>query len=372
MGPGPARWTAVEAAVAGLPSIDGAAGDIQPVAAAAAAGTSGKLADAKHVHAGVTSFNTRKGIVTLSLADVVSTFTAVGQLFAGTGNGTGELLGSGASGSVLTVGGADPTGLQWSPGPWSAGDLKFTSAINFSTSWLLANGQAVSRTTYASLYSASIWTLAATVVNNNKVITIPGGVPPLLQGGQGVGYPVECAGYFPSGTTITAASSTTITVSNNATAGGSPTIVVFPYGNGDGASTFNVINMTGRFPLGASGAGNNTSPQYGLGSYITGEQLHALVTGELAQHTHSGTTSTEVGTHIHNFSGKQYVFLASTSTLYLSTTPTAQPVSFDTPETDTSSEEQPHTHTFTTATTGSGTGHNNMPPFSVGQWLVHI
>jgi hypothetical protein len=41
-------------------------------------------------------------------------FGAAGQLFAGTGLGTGEKLAIGTAGQVLTVGGADPSGLEWS------------------------------------------------------------------------------------------------------------------------------------------------------------------------------------------------------------------------------------------------------------------
>jgi hypothetical protein len=63
--------------------------------------------------AGVTSFNTRSGAVVLAAADVESTFGAKGQLFAGTGAGTGDLVATGTAGQVLTVGGADPSGLEW-------------------------------------------------------------------------------------------------------------------------------------------------------------------------------------------------------------------------------------------------------------------
>jgi hypothetical protein len=45
------------------------------------------------------------------------TVTAAGDLIAGTGNATVERLGIGAAGAVLTVGGADPSGLEWSSTP---------------------------------------------------------------------------------------------------------------------------------------------------------------------------------------------------------------------------------------------------------------
>lgn len=53
--------------------------------------------------AGVTSFNTRAGAVTLLAGDVEALFTAAGQLFVGTGAGTGALLANGTPGYVLTA-----------------------------------------------------------------------------------------------------------------------------------------------------------------------------------------------------------------------------------------------------------------------------
>jgi hypothetical protein len=46
-----------------------------------------------------------------------SLVTTAGDLIAGTGAGTVERLPMGTAGQVLTVGGADPSGLEWAPGP---------------------------------------------------------------------------------------------------------------------------------------------------------------------------------------------------------------------------------------------------------------
>lgn len=52
------------------------------------------------------------------LAALLEEFASAGQLIVGTGAGTGELLATGTAGQVLTVGGADPSGLQWAlPSP---------------------------------------------------------------------------------------------------------------------------------------------------------------------------------------------------------------------------------------------------------------
>jgi Galactose oxidase, central domain len=52
-------------------------------------------------------------IAGITLPAVSSLFTAAGQLLVGTGAATAELLSAGAAGTVLTVGGADPSTLEW-------------------------------------------------------------------------------------------------------------------------------------------------------------------------------------------------------------------------------------------------------------------
>lgn len=44
-------------------------------------------------------------------------YTAIGDLMVGTGKSTWELLPVGTSGEILAVGGSDPSGLEWIPGP---------------------------------------------------------------------------------------------------------------------------------------------------------------------------------------------------------------------------------------------------------------
>ena len=98
---------------------------------------------------GVSSFNARTGAVVYDLADAETVFTAAGELLAGTGSGTGDLLGIGTAGQVLTVGGADPSGLEWAtPAGGGTGvesymtaNLVMTSAVyNNLTSVSLAAG----------------------------------------------------------------------------------------------------------------------------------------------------------------------------------------------------------------------------------------
>ena len=74
---------------------------------------SGRMVPGAASESGVTSFNTRTGVVELEASDVEALFTAEGQLLVGTGSGTGALLAKGSAGGVLTVGGAGASGLEW-------------------------------------------------------------------------------------------------------------------------------------------------------------------------------------------------------------------------------------------------------------------
>jgi trimeric autotransporter adhesin len=81
----------------------------------------------------VNSWNGRTGTVTLSGSDVEALFSAAGQLIIGTGSGSGELLAKGTSGQVLTVGGADPSGVEWAT-PTPGGVTSFNTRTGAVTS----------------------------------------------------------------------------------------------------------------------------------------------------------------------------------------------------------------------------------------------
>jgi microcystin-dependent protein len=393
-----ARITGVENHAISAIGVDTAVGDYQPVGNTTATGNTGKAADAGHVHQGVRSFNTRTGVVTSQASDFGASFSAAGALIVGTGNGTSEQLTVGAAGTVLTVQAGDASGLAWaSPATWASGDLRFTSATSWTSAWIPADGTQISRSVYPGLLAASTISLTGTVSGN----TISG-LTSATTNKLATGMSIEGPGLGNS-VTITNVSTTSIQTSSNPS-GGSQTFTVFPYGNGNGTTMFQTINMTGRTAVGTGGAGTNASPAYAIGA-TGGEQNHSLSTAELAQHlhtvsdpghvhvindpthAHNGSTGTEVGTHLHNFSGNQYVLIVASSSLHLATSG-ANPVSFDSPFTETGSELESHYHTFSTAgaatnvttqnattlvttnNVGSGQGHNNMQPFVVGQWLV--
>lgn len=114
-----------------------------------------------------------------------------------------------------------------------------------STQYIDAGG-IVSRTTYLNLYSKTLYPLVGNITNASAVVTGLSTTTKLY-----VDQAVEGTN-IPAGTTIASIdSSTQITLSANATATASATLKFFPYGNGDGSTTFGTWNPAGRSPIGA-------------------------------------------------------------------------------------------------------------------------
>jgi microcystin-dependent protein len=124
------------------------------------------------------------------------------------------------------------------------------------TNYAFAYGQAVSRTTYASLLTALTLGQTGSISSVSPTIT---GLADTTQ--LGFGMPVESTG-IPAGATILSCTSTTCTLSANATLTRSGTMTFFAYGNGDGSTTFNLpdyrgLSMVGRDNMGGTAANSS-------------------------------------------------------------------------------------------------------------------
>jgi hypothetical protein len=177
----------------------------------------------------------------------------------GTGGGTGTGTGDGNPvGSIM---------------PWSG----FIAPPN----WVFANGQSILR--------ASFPTYLATVTNLQQVNCTSGS--PILTGLSdttqlSVGTAVESA--CVTNTTIISKTSTTVTLNNNASVTERVNATFFPYGNGDGSTTFNVVDMRGNVVAGRANMGGTASTNLtstfcavpGLNA-VCGAQSATLIAGNL-------------------------------------------------------------------------------------------
>lgn len=178
--------------------------------------------------------------------------------------------------------------------------------------YLFANGLTISRTTYADFMTAITINQTANCTATSTTLSSLSDTSQMR-----TGAPIESA-CLPPGTTIaTIAGATSITVSAAATSTGSNSVRVFPWGNGNGATTFTLPDlrgriMAGRDSMGQVGAGRLTSTHCsnpnGLASPC-GAQTHTLTQPELpafkpaltsvvtdAGHTHNGNANTLTST----------------------------------------------------------------------------
>jgi hypothetical protein len=122
----------------------------------------------------------------------------------------------------------------------------FTAPTNYAFTY----GQAVSRTTFAALFAALTNGQTGTISSGSPTIT---GLTDTSQFGRGTS--VESVG-IPGSTILLSCTSTTCTMSNNATVSRTGTMTFFAYGLGDGSTTFNLPNDQGMVLVGRDNMGN--------------------------------------------------------------------------------------------------------------------
>lgn len=198
------------------------------------------------------------------------------------------------------------------------------------TGFLVCDGSAISRTTYAALLTAITNTQNGTTTNLSAVVTGLTDTSWMYEGMK-----IEGTG-IPSGTSIlTIDSGTQITMDANATASATVPIQFFPWSNGNGTTTFNVPDLRRRTTIGTGGSAT-TIIDNKVGT-IGGEEAHAQTVNELATHNHAPAT------------GGSSVFVVDQS---------SGPISLGGGGTNTVGE-------LTTGDTGNGDAFNIMQPSAV-------
>lgn len=117
------------------------------------------------------------------------------------------------------------------------------------SNYAFAYGQAVSRSTFSSLFAVYTSTQTGTLSSGSPIITALSDTTQF-----GYGQAVEGVG-IPAGATVISTTSTTVTLSANATLSRTGSVTFFAYGNGDGVNTFNLPDMRGRTFVGRDNMG---------------------------------------------------------------------------------------------------------------------
>jgi microcystin-dependent protein len=190
-------------------------------------------------NAGHAKFITFTGILTL-------TYNATNLIIPGGANIT---TAAGDQAVVISNGSGNWQVISYTPASGQAlinpaidvGAIELTFSPNIpSSKYLWAYGQTVLRTTYSVLQTALTVTQSVTRTNGSPTLT---GFSDTTQIASGTAA-IEGSGIPPS-TTIISCGPTSCTMSANATSSGTSNVTVFPYGDGDGSTTFNLPNCQG-------------------------------------------------------------------------------------------------------------------------------
>ena len=118
------------------------------------------------------------------------------------------------------------------------------------------------------------------------------------------------------------------------------------YGSGDGSTTFNLHNLSGRVVVGQGNGAGLTSRAMGA---MSGVETHALNVGEMPSHTH---TSNAVGNTVGLITANGQNTAVNVDASAVEPNIYAAPVA------------------LTINSAGSGTAHNNMQPFTVLNYII--
>lgn len=155
--------------------------------------------------------------------------------------------------TASTGSGGGGTSPAWSEGVM-VGTIISWANTTLPAKYLYTSGQAISRTTYSDLLTAI--TYQTNILCQTGIATIT--VSTTISNSIPIGAPIEASCFAP-GTTVSSKSSGQLTMSTNATATISVAAVLFPWGNGDGSTTFNVPDLRGRTLVGRNNMGGTAS-----------------------------------------------------------------------------------------------------------------
>ena len=281
----------------------------------------------------------------------------------------------------------DSVGGSWVP----AGAVQMYAMNTAPTGWLLCDGTAVSRTTYANLFAAIVPSKGTVTIT----IATPGVVTLASHGFQtGDMIYLTTTGALPTGLSqntiyyvinvtsstfrlaISAANAAAGTAINTSgTQSGTHTLRYCPYGLGNGSSTFNVPDMRGRSPIGA-GTGSGLTARVVGTNY--GAETVTLDSTSLPTHSHTNTVSGgntgSAGSHYHSFGAPALSYASPNGTVTVSMPGGNMHKFSDGDGINDTNTVADHQHSFTpsisNANAGSGGSHANVPPVIAMSYII--
>ena len=131
----------------------------------------------------------------------------------------------------------------------AVGTMKMYAGFIAPTNYQFTYGQELSRTTYSALFTALTSIQAIFCTSGSPTLTGIGDTSQLS-----VGTKVE-ASCIPAGSQVISKTSNSVTINNNAITSTDTEALFFPWGNGDGSTTFNAPDFRGRVPVGRDNMG---------------------------------------------------------------------------------------------------------------------
>lgn len=146
------------------------------------------------------------------------------------------------------------------------GMIRVWAGMSTPAKYLPCNGSTRSRASFPDLFAAITKTVTVSTTNGSSTVTVGEDLTGLL--GFGPGCPVSGA-MIPAGTLVSDVTATTLKLSANATATASGvSLLLAPWGVGDGSTTFDLPDLRARAPIGVT-ATQSTVDLYRTGCSTT-------------------------------------------------------------------------------------------------------